>query len=115
MGLTTPSRVCASLDIRSQYPQQPFHLSRESLMLRMRILASLFLILAVPAMAGVPTKVPAKAYDRPLTFEANHGQFVHGVLYAARGPEYSVVIDRAGASLHLDEATLRLQVIGPRA
>src|SRR5207302_7042564 len=80
-------------------------------MLRMRILASLFLVLAVPAMAAVP----AKAYDRPLTFEANHGQFVRGVLYAARGPQYSVVIDSRGASLHLDDATLRLQLIGANA
>src|SRR5438270_455454 len=80
-------------------------------MLRMRILASLFLVLAVPAMAAVP----AKAYDRPLTFEANHGQFVRGVLYAARGPEYSVVIDSRGASLHLDDATLRLQLVGANA
>ena len=80
-------------------------------MLRMRILASLFLVLAVPAMAAVP----AKAYDRPLTFEANHGQFVRGVLYAARGPQYSVVIDSRGASLHLDDATLRLQLVGANA
>jgi len=81
-------------------------------MLRMRILVSFFLILAIPAMAAVPKK---KAYDRPLTFEANHGQFINGVLYAARGPEYSVVIDRHGASLHLDESTLRLQLIGANA
>src|SRR5712691_2742511 len=80
-------------------------------MLRTPILASLFLILAVPAMAAVP----AAAYDRPLSFEANHGQFVPGVLYIARGPQYSVVIDRHGASLHLDDATLRLQLIGASA
>lgn len=68
-------------------------------MLRMRILASLLLFFAVRAMAAVP----AKDYDRPLTFEANHGQFVRGVLYAARGTQYSVVIDGRGASLHLGE------------
>jgi len=81
----------------------------------MRILVSFFLVLAVPAMAAVPTKASAKDYDRPLTFEVNRGQFVRGVLYAARGPEYSVVIDRRGASLHLDENTLRLQLIGANA
>ncbi len=77
-------------------------------MLRNYILASLFLVLALSAIAAVP----AVPYDRPLTFEANHGQFVPGVLYAARGTQYSVVIDRKGASLHLDDATLRLQLIG---
>ena len=80
-------------------------------MLRTYILVSLFLVLAVSAVAAVP----AAAYDRPLTFEANHGQFVPGVLYAARGPQYSVAIDRKGASLHLDDATLRLQLIGASA
>jgi hypothetical protein len=79
-------------------------------MLRTYILAFLLLVFAVSAMATVP--VP---YDRPLTFEANHGQFVPGVLYAARGPQYSVVIDHQGASLHLDDATLRLQMIGASA
>jgi hypothetical protein len=79
--------------------------------LRNYILASLFLVLALSAIAAVP----AVPYDRPLTFEANHGQFVPGVLYAARGPQYSVVIDSKGASLHLDDATLRLQLIGANA
>jgi hypothetical protein len=40
---------------------------------------------------------------------------VPGVLYAARGTQYSVVIDRRGASVHLDESTLRLQLIGASA
>lgn len=59
--------------------------------------------------------VPALAIERPLTFEPNRGQFADGVLYAARGPQYSVVIDRRGASLRLDAATLRLEMIGARA
>src|SRR5882724_2896853 len=64
---------------------------------------------------GLVYAVSAFGYDRPLTFEANHGQFVPGVLYAARGTQYSVVIDRRGASLHLDDDTLRLQLIGASA
>ncbi|MBV8519984.1 MAG: SBBP repeat-containing protein [Acidobacteria bacterium] len=74
-------------------------------MLRTRIFASVLLFVAVSA----------AAYERPLTFEANRGQFVSGVLYAARGPQYCVAVDRNGATLHLDDATLRLQWIGASA
>ncbi len=109
------SKVCDNLTSVPVFHNKRCQLQRESLVLRTYILASLFLVLAVSAVAAVPAVANATAYDRPLTFEANHGQFVPAVLYAARGTQYSVVIDRHGASLHLDDATLRLQLIGANA
>lgn len=73
----------------------------------MRLIQPIYFSLFFAAVLRPSTTTPIEPVNLPLSFEANHGQFDPGVMFASRGPGYTVKLTSHSAVLTMEGVDAR--------